>query len=141
MRTETRRPPWWQLWVLVPMLGILGFLEAGTPLTAVDHKLAEVGILLLVFGLISLWLRANRAAMVSEAYGEATRWTTYRAIFLSSETGTSDESEDGSDAPDLGVSSIRLAETDIPSKSTRPARTRRCGSSIRLPQTDTPPAP
>ncbi len=138
MRTKTRRPAWWQLWVLVPVLGILGFVETGTPLTAVDHKLAEVGILLLVFGLISLWLHANQAALVGEAYDEATRWTTYRPVFLSSETGTPDGSEDGSDAPDLGVSSTRPAETDIPSTSTRPARTRRCGSSIRLPQTDIP---
>ena len=140
MRTKTRRPPWWQLWVLVPVLGILGFLETGTPLTAVDHKLAEVGIVLLVFGLISLWLRANQAALVGEAYDEATRWTTYQKIFLSSAAGTPDGSEEGSDAPDLGVSSIRPAETDIPSVSTPPARTGRGGSSIRLPQTDLPPA-
>jgi hypothetical protein len=38
----------------VPVLGILDFLETRAPLTAADHRLAEIGIVLLVFGLISL---------------------------------------------------------------------------------------
>ena len=37
MRKERRRPSWWQLWLLLPALGILAFLEARAPLSPAGH--------------------------------------------------------------------------------------------------------
>jgi hypothetical protein len=67
MKTKTRHPPWWQLWMLVPGLGMLGLLEAKAPLPATAHKVVEIGLVLLVNGLIWLWLRANKAGLLRES--------------------------------------------------------------------------
>jgi len=40
-----------------------------TPLSETEHRAADVGIVLLIFGLVELWLRANRLAMLSEDRG------------------------------------------------------------------------
>ena len=52
--------------MLVPVLGILGFLEIRAPLSATAHKVVEIGLVLLVNGLIWLWLRANKARLLCE---------------------------------------------------------------------------
>jgi len=67
MKRKTRHPPWWQLWMLIPLLGILGFLEIRAPLSATAHKVVEMGMVLLVNGLIWLWLRANKAGLLHES--------------------------------------------------------------------------
>ena len=57
MTQESRRPSWWQLWLLLPALGILAFLEAGAPLSPAGHTVVEVAIILVIYGLVSVWLR------------------------------------------------------------------------------------
>lgn len=46
------------------------FLEVKIRLSAADHELAELGLVLLMFGLISLWLHVNQPARVCEACDE-----------------------------------------------------------------------
>jgi hypothetical protein len=72
MGTEKRRPSWWQLWLLLPALGILAFLEASALLSPTDHKVVEIGIVLVVYGLVSVWLRANEAAWLREMQDHVT---------------------------------------------------------------------
>lgn len=67
MRKERRRPSWWQLWLLLPALGILAFLEAGASLSPAGHTVVEVAIILAVYGLVSVWLRANQTRLLRES--------------------------------------------------------------------------
>jgi hypothetical protein len=88
MNTEKRRPSWWQLWLLFPALGILAFLEATAPLSTAAHKIIEVGIVVLVYGLVSLWLRANKARLLRESRDRLAQARVERAIYLPSAPGT-----------------------------------------------------
>ena len=64
MRKETHHPSWWQLYLLV--LGAIGLLVVGAlaPMSERGHQAAAIGTLLLVWGLVELWLRANTAALL-----------------------------------------------------------------------------
>jgi hypothetical protein len=63
---QKRRPKWGILYLVLPLAGGLFWLEMKVPLSEVGHRAAQVGIVLLTFGLVELWLRANRLAMLSE---------------------------------------------------------------------------
>ena len=64
MKTHDGRPSWWQLYLLG--LGMIGLLVLGAlgPLSERGHQAAAIGTLLLVWGLVELWLRANTAALL-----------------------------------------------------------------------------
>jgi hypothetical protein len=64
VRQEKSHPSWWQLYCIG--LGIIGLLVVGAlaHLSELGHELAAVGTLLLVWGLVDLWLRANTAALL-----------------------------------------------------------------------------
>jgi hypothetical protein len=64
MKADYRRPAWWQLYLLgFVMVGLL-VLGAWAPLSELGHQLAAIGALLLIYGLLELWLRANRRALL-----------------------------------------------------------------------------
>ena len=67
MGKEGHRPSWWQLWLLLPALGILAFLEARALLSPAGHRVVELAIILVVYGLASGWLRANQAGLLRES--------------------------------------------------------------------------
>jgi UDP-N-acetylmuramyl pentapeptide phosphotransferase/UDP-N-acetylglucosamine-1-phosphate transferase len=69
MTTINRHPAWWRLWLLLLVLGGLAFLDARATLSPAGHKVVEAGIVLLVYGLIWMWLRANEAAWLRELAG------------------------------------------------------------------------
>jgi hypothetical protein len=54
--------------MIVPLAAGLFWLEMKTPLSETEHRAADVGIVLLIFGLVELWLRANRLAFFREDY-------------------------------------------------------------------------
>jgi hypothetical protein len=66
MFNQKRGPRWGILYMIVPLAAGLFWLEMKTPLSETEHRAADVGIVLLIFGLVELWLRANRPAMLSE---------------------------------------------------------------------------
>jgi UDP-N-acetylmuramyl pentapeptide phosphotransferase/UDP-N-acetylglucosamine-1-phosphate transferase len=70
MDRMNRHPAWWQLWLLLLVLGGLAVLDARASLSSAGHKLVEAGIVLLVYGLIWLWLRANEAVWLRELTGK-----------------------------------------------------------------------
>jgi hypothetical protein len=45
--------------------------ETRAPLTETEHILAEIGIVVLIFGSVQLWLRANRSALMQIDQPEA----------------------------------------------------------------------
>jgi hypothetical protein len=64
MRQEKSHPSWWQLYLLgLVMIGLL-VLGAWAPSSEFGHQVAAIGALLLICGLVELWLRANRRALL-----------------------------------------------------------------------------
>jgi hypothetical protein len=68
MFNQNRGPRWGLLYMIVPLAAGLFWLEMKTPLSETEHRAADVGIVLLIFGLVELWLRANRLAFFREDY-------------------------------------------------------------------------
>jgi hypothetical protein len=64
---KTREPAWWMLYALVPVMGGLLVLEFRAPLSPGWHKGLQVGIILFVYGLVWVWLRANDLAMLHDS--------------------------------------------------------------------------
>jgi hypothetical protein len=54
--------------MIVPLAAGLFWLEMKMTLSETEHRAADVGIVLLIFGLVELWLRANRLAILNEDY-------------------------------------------------------------------------
>ena len=63
-----RQPVWWVLYTLVPLMGGLLVLEHQASLSPAGHKFAQIGIVLCIYGLVWLWLRANTLALLRVAY-------------------------------------------------------------------------
>jgi hypothetical protein len=88
MTEERRRPSWWQLWLLLPVFGILAFSEARASLSPAGHRVVEVAIILVVYGLVSVWLRANRARVLHESRDSLAQTRAETVIYLPSAPGT-----------------------------------------------------
>jgi hypothetical protein len=64
----------WLLFALLPFMLLLLVGDALLPETPVGHGIVEIGIVLLTFGLMALWVHANAYAIQQEEY-EGYRWT------------------------------------------------------------------
>ena len=64
MDTQDRRPAWWQLLLLLPVTIGLFVIEARAPFSEPVHTAATVGILVLTYALVGLWVHANRLALM-----------------------------------------------------------------------------
>ena len=63
MSTNTARPKWWQVYLTFPLLIALFMLDSRLKLSERGHQAVQIGILLLVYGLVHLWLKANARAL------------------------------------------------------------------------------
>jgi hypothetical protein len=63
MTHTQRRPAWWMLYALVPVMGGLLLLESRASLSPGWHKAVQMGIILFVYGLVWVWVRANDVAL------------------------------------------------------------------------------
>ena len=63
MNTNYAHPKWWQVYLTFPLLIALFMLDHRLTLSASGHQAVQIGILLLVYGLVHLWLNANSAAL------------------------------------------------------------------------------
>ena len=69
MQHHTRRgPTWWHAWLPLLLLGGLLVLEHQVPLSPGGHKIAQLALTFLMYGVVVGWLRCNRGALVHEAY-------------------------------------------------------------------------
>lgn len=66
MFNQKRGPKWGILYLVLPLATGLFWLQMQALLPEVGHRAAEVGIVLLTYGLVALWLRANRLALLNE---------------------------------------------------------------------------
>jgi hypothetical protein len=74
-----RGPAWWLLYALVPLLAGLCVVEPRAPLPPGWHRGVQVGIVLVIYGLVWLWLRANALRLLCSNQGMVTRERTFAA--------------------------------------------------------------
>jgi hypothetical protein len=63
MLPSNLRPKWWQLYLTFPLLITLFAVDARLKISVRGHQALQLGILLLAYGLIHLWLKANAVAL------------------------------------------------------------------------------
>jgi hypothetical protein len=63
MNTNYARPKWWQVYLTFPLLIALFMLDSRLELSERGHVAVQIGILLIVYGLIHMWLKSNAAAL------------------------------------------------------------------------------
>jgi hypothetical protein len=63
MSTQYARPKWWQVYLTLPLLIGLFILDNRLELSIHGHQALQIGIILLVYGLIHLWIKANARAL------------------------------------------------------------------------------
>ena len=59
MTTRTVHPKWWQVYLTFPLLVVLFMLDNRLKLSERGHQAMQIGIVLLVYGLVHMWLKAN----------------------------------------------------------------------------------
>lgn len=77
-------PKWWVLYLLVVVAVGLFVLEIRIPFSQTEHRITEIGLVLVVFGLIGLWLRVNDVGLRANEWRatqrRAARRVTYTAL-------------------------------------------------------------
>jgi hypothetical protein len=66
MSPSSLHPKWWQVYLTFPLLIVLFVLDGLLRISTRGHEVIQIGIVLLIFGLIHLWLKANRSALLGE---------------------------------------------------------------------------
>jgi hypothetical protein len=61
--TRYALPKWWQLYFTFPLLIALFMFDHRLIISQRGHQAMQIGILLLVYGLVHLWLKANSKAL------------------------------------------------------------------------------
>lgn len=64
MSTADTGPKWWQLYLTFPLLIALFLLDAHLNISRLGHRAVQIGIILLVYGLMYMWVNANAAALL-----------------------------------------------------------------------------
>ena len=69
---KARKPQWWQLYVMLPMLAGLYLPEMRLRITGTEHIIAQLGILGLIYAFLRIWMQANHRALmgIDEEQGE-----------------------------------------------------------------------
>jgi hypothetical protein len=73
MRHKPRGPAWWLLPALLPLLAGLFVVEKRAALPPGGHTAAQASIVLFIYGLVWLWLRANTLQLLWSAQGASYR--------------------------------------------------------------------
>jgi hypothetical protein len=63
MSSNYARPKWWQVYLTFPLLIALFAVGGRLKLSVRGHQVIQIGIVLIVYGLIHLWLKANAKAL------------------------------------------------------------------------------
>jgi uncharacterized membrane protein YhaH (DUF805 family) len=69
---KRNEPAWWMLYALAPVMGGLLVIESRIPLSLAWHKSIQsiqLGIILVVYGLIWAWVQANDFALLRHRQG------------------------------------------------------------------------
>ena len=63
MSSSNARPKWWQLYLSFPLLIALFIGESHLKISSGGHETLQIGILMIIYGLIHIWLKANSSAL------------------------------------------------------------------------------
>lgn len=63
MSPSSPHPKWWQLYLTLPLLIVLFLLDQRLRISTREHEVVQIGIVLIVYGLIYWWLKANSGAL------------------------------------------------------------------------------
>ena len=63
MSSSSSRPKWWQVYLTLPLLVALFMVDSRLKISPRGHQAVQIGIVLLVYGLVHLWLKANASAL------------------------------------------------------------------------------
>jgi hypothetical protein len=63
MFSSEKNPKWWQLYLSFPVLIALFVIDHRLKISAPEHEAMQVGIIVLIYGFIHLWLKANAGAL------------------------------------------------------------------------------
>ncbi len=63
MSSKDVQPKWWQLYLTFPLLMALFAVDSRLKISIRAHQFVQICIIVIVFGLIHLWLKANTAAL------------------------------------------------------------------------------
>ena len=63
MHPHNANPKWWQVYFTMPLLAILFIAENRLKISSRGHEFVQIGIILLVYGLIHLWIKANSSTL------------------------------------------------------------------------------
>ena len=63
MSSQYARPKWWQVYLTLPLLVALFAVDSRLKISTRGHQAVQIGIILLVYGLVHLWLKANAKAL------------------------------------------------------------------------------
>ena len=63
MSSQNAGPKWWQVYLTLPLLMALFAADSRLKISIRGHQLVQIGIVLLVYGLIHLWIKANSAVL------------------------------------------------------------------------------
>jgi len=63
MSSNYARPKWWQVYLTFPLLIALFALDSRLKLSVRGHQAVQIGILILIYGLVHLWIKANAGAL------------------------------------------------------------------------------
>ncbi|HTP01220.1 MAG TPA: hypothetical protein VMJ64_07585 [Anaerolineales bacterium] len=61
MQPKTKEARWWQLYAMLPVLGVLFLIELRLGLRGTQNTIAQLAILALAYSLIHLWIWTNRS--------------------------------------------------------------------------------
>jgi hypothetical protein len=68
------KPRWWLLYLTLPLMIGLFVLEGRLTEPDIVHRILELGIVIVCFGLMAVWVRANEDALIIEGF-EHEHWT------------------------------------------------------------------
>jgi hypothetical protein len=63
MSSKDIRPKWWQLYLILPLLIALFAVDTRLKLSTRGHQIIQIGVVLLIYGLVHAWLKANARAL------------------------------------------------------------------------------
>ena len=63
MSSQNARPKWWQIYLTLPLLVVLFLADSRLKTSTRGHQAVQIGIILLVYGLIHWWLGSNARAL------------------------------------------------------------------------------
>jgi len=66
MKKRLIHPAWWLLYLSVALVLGLFWIEAKSSFSTTGRTWAEVGLVFILYGLVTAWLKANEAALISE---------------------------------------------------------------------------